>query len=215
LPRRPNESRFCAQTITETDRWKTFKEYGLGAPNPGIPMAQFYGAFYGRGALQITWSGQLADYGDFRKFPEVTGTYVDSRITQTSLHYLEDPTRRDAHGHIIAIVGAPKKWAPRFDPDIVASDPLNACDSAGFFWVWKHHSGARNINRISDKDFSPEVLKRVNILVNGGGFGYFDRIAYQHYTRNILTDWVAPASTITVDSGKPHIQVQVDLSRPE
>jgi hypothetical protein len=97
---------------------------------------------------------------------------------------------------------------------ILASDASNACDSAGFFWIWKHHSGARNISRIADKEFSAAVLDTTNKLVNGGGFGYFERVAYSHYTRNILTDWIAPASVITVDTAKPHMQVQVDLSRP-
>jgi hypothetical protein len=205
---------FFAQTIIETDHWKTFREYGHGAANPGIPMAQYYAAFYGRGALQLTWASEYDVYGQFRAFPNVNGAYVDPRITQTSAHYWDDPTVRDSHGHITGVTGVPKRWAPRFDPDILASDASNACDSAGFFWIWKHHSGARNISRIADKEFSAAVLDTTNKLVNGGGFGYFERVAYSHYTRNILTDWIAPASVITVDTAKPHMQVQVDLSRP-
>jgi hypothetical protein len=205
---------FFAQTIIETDRWKTFREYGQGAANPNIPMAQYYAAFYGRGAMQLTWADAYEKYGQFRRFNDAIDAYADPRITQTSMHYWSDPTARDAHGHIIGVKGVPKRWAPRFDPDIVASDVANACDSAGFFWVWKHHSGARNINRVADKQFSASVVDRINKLVNGGGFGYFERFAYSYYTRHILSDWISSANMLTVDTAKPHVQVQVDLSRP-
>ncbi len=204
---------FIAQTIIETDRWKTFREYGRGAANPSIPMAQYYAAFYGRGAMQLTWAETYDEYGDFRKLPAVSGSYSDSRITQTSNHYWSDPTRRDKHGHV-AVVGTPKRWAPRFDPDVIAANSENACDSAGFFWIWKHHSRARNINRVADQPFSCVGIDRINKLVNGGGFGYFERVAYSHYTRHVLTDWVAPSAVMTVETAKPAVRVQVDLSRP-
>lgn len=177
-------------------------------------MTQYYAAFYGRGAMQLTWADAYEKYGKFRRFEDATSAYAAPRITQTSTHYWSDPTARDAHGNIIGVTGVPKRWAPRFDPDIVASDVANACDSAEFFWVWKHHSGARSVNRVADKQFSASVVDRINTLVNGGGFGYFERVAYSYYTRHILGDWIPPANTVTVDTAKPHLQVQVNLSRP-
>lgn len=44
-----------------------------------------------------------------------------------SMHYSAHP---DDGG--IAFV-----WGPRFDPDIVAENKYNACDSGGFYWVSK------------------------------------------------------------------------------
>ncbi|MEX3952925.1 M23 family metallopeptidase [Paraburkholderia sp. EG287B] len=203
---------FLAQTYIETDHWKTFREYGRGAPNPGIPMTQYYAAFYGRGILQLTWAGEYEAYGDFSARASNGGSYSESRITQASLHYWDDPTRKDSHGHI-TIVGVPKRWAPRYDPDVLASDSLAACDSGGFFWIWKHHDGVRSISRTADLGISPETIHRVNVLVNGGGFGYFERFAFTWYTRDIFTDWIPPSARVNVATPK-HTTVVIDLSRP-
>ncbi|WP_413185661.1 hypothetical protein [Paraburkholderia sacchari] len=203
---------FLAQTYLETDRWKTFNEYGLGATHPNIPAAQYYSSFYGRGIMQLTWAGQYDAYGDFCAKLSNPGGYIDPRITQTSLHYWEDPRRKDSHGNI-TIVGTPKRWASRYDPDVLATDSLNACDSGGFFWIWKHHAGTRNINRVADLGISAETIHRVNILVNGGYYGYFERFVFTWYARSILTDWVPPDIRVNVATPR-HATVAVDLSRP-
>lgn len=207
---------FLAQTYIETDHWKTFSEYGRGATNPGIPMAQCYAAFFGRGIMQLTWAGAYEAYGSFAAMPENHGIYAgESRITQTSLHYWEDPTQRDAHGHIIGVIGVPKRWAPRFNPENLVTDSARGCDSGGFFWIWKHHDGTRNINRVADNGFTATTIDRVNKLVNGGSFGYFERFAFSWYTRNIFTDWVPSSTNVDVATPRQHVTVQVDLTKPE
>jgi len=106
---------------------------------------QFYATFFGRGIMQLTRADLYELYGVHRQFPNLplTHVYVDSRITQTSTHFFGDP--RDRAG---AVVRAPRVWAPRFDPDVVATDDFSANDSEGFFWVLKN-TGCRllNINR--------------------------------------------------------------------
>ncbi|WP_233834686.1 M23 family metallopeptidase [Paraburkholderia sp. ZP32-5] len=203
---------FLAQTYLETDRWKTFKEYGQGATNPNIPGAQYYAAFYGRGIMQLTWASAYEAYGKFSAKSDNPGVYIDPRITQTSLHYFDDPRHKDANGHI-TIVGIPKRWGPRHDPDAVGTNSLTACDSGGFFWVWKHHDGSRNINRVADLGISPETIHRVNILVNGGFFGYFERFAFTWYARDIFTDWLPSATSVNVATPR-HTTVAIDLTRP-
>lgn len=69
---------------------------------------------------------------------------------------------------------------------MLTSDSLAACDSRGFFWIWKHHDGVRSINRTADFGISPEAIHRVNVLVNGGEFGYFERFAFTWYARYIF-----------------------------
>ncbi|WP_327205051.1 M23 family metallopeptidase [Paraburkholderia kururiensis] len=203
---------FLAQTYLETDRWKTFKEYGLGTANPNIPAAQYYAAFYGRGIMQLTWASQYEAYGKFSARSDNYGAYVDLRITQASLHYWDDPRKKDSHGHI-AIAGTPRHWAPYYDPDVLSANSLAACDSGGFFWIWKHHDGARHIGRVADLGISPETIHRVNVLVNGGFFGYFERFAFTWYVRDIFTDWLPSAMKISVTTPR-HATVVVDLSRP-
>ncbi|MGF6697001.1 putative chitinase [Paraburkholderia sp. MM5496-R1] len=202
---------FLAQTFIETDRWKTFIEYGRGAANPHIPMAQYYGAFYGRGIMQLTWANGYEAYGKFSAKPNNPGSYIDPRITPASLHYWEDPTKK-VHGQIV-VVGVPKLWAPRYDPDVVGADSFAACDSGGFFWIWKHHDGTRNISRVADLGISGATIDKVNKLVNGGPFGYFERFAFTWYTQNIFTDWIPAAAKINVATPR-QATVFVDLSRP-
>ncbi|SAL28303.1 hypothetical protein AWB71_01667 [Caballeronia peredens] len=205
---------FLAQTFIETDRWKTFREYGRGEANPAIPMAQYYSAFYGRGIMQLTWANAYEKYGEFKKLPNVIGNYEgESRISQTSAHYWDDPTTRDSRGHITGVGGTTKIWAPRFNPDLLATDSLIACDSGGFFWIWKHHTGTRNISRIADQGFNEITIDKINKLVNGGSFGYFERFAFSYYTRNILTDWIPPGIELVVNTPK-HKRVKVALTRP-
>jgi hypothetical protein len=86
----------------------------------------------------------------------------------------------------------------------------------GAILIWGEYAGImRNINRVADQGFTPFAIDRINKLVNGGSFGYYERFAYSHYTRNILTDWIAPDSTVTIATPRGGVNVRVDLSRPE
>ncbi|RQR58560.1 hypothetical protein DIE19_19265 [Burkholderia sp. Bp9126] len=206
---------FLAQTYIETDRWNTFREYGRGAENPKIPMAKYYSAFYGRGIMQLTWAGNYAAYGLFKSFASNDGEYEgEARVTQTSKHYWEDPTVRDAKGKIIEVKGPPRQWAPRYNPDALARNSIIACDSGGFYWVWKYYGGARNINRTVDAGFASSVIDKVNKLVNGGSFGYFERFVFSWYTRNVFTDWVPDDVELMIGTPR-RASVRVNLSRPK
>ncbi|MDT8837655.1 hypothetical protein [Paraburkholderia fungorum] len=82
--------------------------------------------------------------------------------------------------------------------DIVATDTFNACDSAGFFWVWKHYVGHSNIHRVADDGISTESVGRMSILINGGGNGYNDCQQYAAFIFRYRSDTTATDSTGTV-----------------
>ncbi|WP_284335720.1 M23 family metallopeptidase [Comamonas sp. NoAH] len=206
---------FLAQIFLETDRWRTMEEYGYGAENKNIPMAKYYSAFYGRGVMQLTWAGNYDDYGKYRSkhaLPDVpNGRYNDrlQRINTTSTHYFADPTLRDKKGVIIGVSGTARVWFPRYDPSTVKNDPYAACDSGGFYWVSRSTGNKNiNINRVCDRAFDGQSIGRVNVLVNGGGNGYFDRQAYSQFIFRSLSDsveeevakeYVTPRGIILVD----------------
>ena len=155
------------------------------------PMMEYYGAFYGRGIMQLTWAGTYADYGKFRALPDHHGAYVDNRITANSVHDWAQPTQ-DAQRHLVR---DQRRWAPRFDPDIVASDLYNACDSGAFFWVQKHFMGVRNIHRLADESVDSAHIGRMSILVNGGGNGYEERLQYASFIERYRGDGTDTAGT--------------------
>lgn len=186
---------FLCQSYIETGLLRFTKEVGEGAPNPRLPATQYYTVFYGRGLMQLTWPTLYADYGTFRQFPNHTGAYADNRITATSTHYWSGGPTTDSHGHVHS---DRRQWAPRYDPDIVATDTLNACDSAGFFWVWKHYMGHSNLHRIADDGISTETVGRMSILVNGGGNGYDDRQQYAAFIDRYRSDTTATDATGTL-----------------
>jgi len=168
------QTAFLSQTYIETGLLRTAIEDGQGNATTG--NAQYYQAFYGRGLMQLTWPTLYDDYGKFRGFAgNESGHYVDPRITTVSTHYWSGPPAVDSHGRTYS---GRRQWYPRYDPDIVASNRSNACDSAGFFWVWKHFMGASNISRVADNGIDTETIGRVSVLVNGGGNGYDDRQQY-------------------------------------
>ncbi|WP_157259180.1 hypothetical protein [Burkholderia ubonensis] len=173
------QAQFLGQIMLESDRWNTMIEYGEGKYNPRQPATEYYAAFYGRGGMQPTWAGAYHDYGEFKKLPNKTdSTYADPRITSTSTHWFEDPRRKDKKTKKITIIGKPKLWHLRYDPQDIASSPELSFDSAGFFWVSKHHSGARDINRVADLKLNSATIGRISVLVNGGGNGFYDRQAF-------------------------------------
>ncbi|MDR5765935.1 MULTISPECIES: hypothetical protein [unclassified Caballeronia] len=182
---------FLAQVLLETAQWRNLggvrrllSEWGFGKYSAVNPATQFYGPFYGRGIMQLTWAGNFSEYGTYRALPAHVGPYVERlpnspvRITETSEHYNFNP--RDG--------GMPMRWFPRFDPDRIAEEPPLACDSGGFYWVSKAFSQGQNINRVADKEYSADNIGLINRLVNGGFNGYNERQAYTIFIMNELWD---------------------------
>ena len=82
-----------------------------------------------RGMMQLTWASAYESYGNFRNFKNnSTGHYVDPRITSTSLHHWNPPTIVHGVEHTDT-----RQWSQRYDPDILATNGYNICDSACFF----------------------------------------------------------------------------------
>lgn len=189
---------FLAQTYIETAMWSVMNEIGRarqqrrkknGTLYWPAPMMEFYGAFHGRGIMQLTWSGNYASYGKYRAFANVgqNHTYTDSRITHTSAHYIGAPTK--AHP-------TPVRWYPKFDPAVIANNSFNACDSGAFYWVSKDIGNDNiNINRVSDRGVTTAAVGRASVLVNGGAFGYAERQAYAPYIERFLGDGTSTDAT--------------------
>ena len=212
-PRR--QAHFLAQVMLETAQWRNIPpnhllmhEWGFGAYSAANPMTQYYASFYGRGVMQLTWAGNYRDYGDYRSEVGIANneaayaerlTPAHPRITSTSVHWTESP----ANG------GTQISWAPRFDPDLIATNPFNACDSGAYYWVSKHHSGDININRVCDRAFTVEAVGRVNALVNGGGNGYYERQAYSAYIHRLLSESVATSTEETVALPSPRSGIRI------
>jgi hypothetical protein len=175
------------------------REVGTGHPRadgtwPASAM-EYYTVFYGRGLMQLTWPANYEPYGHYRRFPPLAAaaTYRDPRITHTSRHYWSDP--RDRHGNV---VGVPRQWFPRYDPEVVADDAFAACDSGGFYWVSKHIGGGEtNINRVADRPWSTAAVGRISVLVNGGGFGYVERQSYAAFIKRYRDDDTSTDATET------------------
>jgi predicted chitinase len=157
-----------AQIFIETDLLNTMSEYSLG-------NGHAYGAFYGRGLMQLTWAKNYESYGTFRQLQPNTGAYQDQRITATSLHVWESGA-------------ASQIWAPRYDPQFVEMNSYSAGDSGGFYWVSKTYRGTRNINRVCDLGSGANHVGYISWLVNGGANGYRDRQLYFAFVSNELFD---------------------------
>lgn len=204
---------FLAQVLLETAQWRNIggskrlmHEWGFGRYSVLNPATEFYSVFYGRGIMQLTWAKNYKAYGEYRGFRSHVGAYIERisnippRLTNVSMHYSAHP---DDGG--IAFV-----WAPKFDPDIVAENKYNACDSGGFYWVSKVFSGGMNINRASDRMYSANNIGLINRLVNGGGNGYYERQAYTAYMLRKLTDSIAETQTIIISpTGKATIHANM------
>jgi predicted chitinase len=197
---------FLAQTYIETAMWQTMEEFGRarqqrrrdGTLYWPVATMEYYGAFYGRGIMQLTWAGNYEAYGGFRALPDVGPghNYADARMTPTSRHYWQDP--RDRQGRLVQ---QPRQWHARFDPADIHQSEFNACDSGGFYWVWKEVGGNaangdrnRNINRICDLGTDSAAVGRASVLVNGGGFGFAERQAYAAFVSRFRGDSVEPVS---------------------
>lgn len=220
---------FLGQIYIETNMMATTKEIGKGKKNKKdewpTPAMEYYQAFYGRGLMQLTWPSNYELYMKYRtkvNLPDVGSDYVyiDSRITLTSNHYWADPRKKvidKATGKKKNIIDESlnKVWHPRFDPEIIGTDPYCVSDSAGFYWVSKHHDGVININRKSDEGVSSETIGRCSVLVNGGGFGYFERQAYCRYVYYYLGDSIEMKKneSIKVVRGELSVNVIIDYTR--
>lgn len=182
---------FLAQVLLETAQWRNIggtrrlmHEWGFGTYNANNPETEFYTVFYGRGIMQLTWAGNYKSYGEFRGLSSHTGAYIERRqniqprLTATSTHYNQNPSEG----------GTQFTWAPRYDPDLVGENVYEACDSGGFYWVFRPFSEGININRVADRSYSADNTGFVNRLVNGGGNGYYERQAYTAFILRKLTD---------------------------
>ncbi len=222
-------SAFLGQIYIETGMLRTMTEGGKGQKNSKgkfvSPAAEYYQPFYGRGFMQLTWPQNFDDYRGFRtknKLPDESSQYVydDSRITNASEHYWADPRKtvvdkRTREKHTIIDDDLLKKWYPRYDPKIVAEDSFCATDSAGFYWVSKHHSHEVNINRVPDNGITSESIGRCSVLVNGGGYGYFERQAYTRYAFYYLNDAVITDTKeiVEVQKGSSTVKITVDYTK--
>lgn len=191
---RHRQTHFLAQTYIETALWRTMEELGRAhqqrRPNGDLywpaPAMQYYQAFYGRGAMQLTWAGNFDKYGSYRAFQSVEAShqYVDDRITRTSTHYWADP--RNSQG---IVVQPARAWWPRYDPNDIIEIPFYSCDSAGYYWASKNTGGGLvNINRTADQGLTSDAVGRASVLVNGGSYGFSERQAYAVFIDRYLSD---------------------------
>ncbi len=183
------QTHFLAQTFIETGLWQTMREFSRGRPNANgtwsAPAMQYYTVFYGRGIMQLTWPSNYDGYGRFRRCPPVGANvvYGDQRLTHVSTHYWADPVQ---HG---VVVGVPRLWFPRFDPEIVADDGFAACDSGGYYWISKDTGHQRlNIHRVADQGVTTASVGRASVLVNGGTYGFVERQRWAAYIDRFRSD---------------------------
>ncbi|MBR8176599.1 M23 family metallopeptidase [Burkholderia ambifaria] len=209
---------FLAQVLLETAQWRDLggirrlmHEWGFGKYSTANPATKYYGPFYGRGIMQLTWAGNFEAYGKYRVIPDANSSYVERlpgshrRITATSQHYTANPSDG---GHLML-------WSPRYDPDIVAESADHACDSGGFYWVSKYFRRELNINRVVDTDFSASGVDLVNRLVNGGGNGYYERQAYSVFIMCAVGDGAEVDGVVLVTPPHPKKAVLANMLRPE
>lgn len=195
------QTAFLSQVYIETGCLQFLNEVGRahqqtrtnGTKYWPAAMMEYYGGFFGRGLMQLTWASTYADYGKFRLIPNGTSTYIDDRITATSTHDWAAPKEVN---HVL--VRDQRQWAPRFDPDLVSSNLYNASDSGAFFWVQKHFTGTSNIHRVADEGIDTMHIGRMSILVNGGGNGYNERLQYAEFIGRYRGDGTETAQTSTI-----------------
>jgi len=207
---------FLPQTLLETAQWRglggskrLLHEWGFGRYNSVNPATEYYTVFYGRGIMQLTWAGLYKTYGEYRRFPNHSGPYTDRlhpedpRLTSVSTHYSAHP---DDGGTLF-------RWSPRFDPDIVAEDKYNSCDSGGFYWASKVYKRKTSMNRVADENLTADNVGLINRLVNGGSNGYYERQAYTKFIGIYLMDEINTDATVSVSpTGKSRIVVDLTKS---
>jgi hydroxyethylthiazole kinase len=97
----------------------------------------------------------------------------------------------------------------------VGENAHEACDSGGFYWVSKAFSEGMSINRVCDRDYSASNVGMINRLVNGGGNGYYERMAYSEYMVRQLLDSHENSTTITINPPAPKSAVTANMAKPE
>lgn len=167
--RRERHIHALSQIYIETGLLRLTLEDGSGT-------GKDYGPFYGRGYMQLTWAGNYERYGKFKNLlDQAHPIYADGRITGTSVHLWSDG-------------GETKRWAPKFDPNVIGSDLMHSAESSGLYWVSKSFRGKKNINRACDLGVNGTSIGFISWLVNGGGNGYSNRQQFAEYLKNVLLD---------------------------
>lgn len=66
-----------------------------------------------------------------------------------------------------------------------------------------------------DNGINSETIGRCSVLVNGGGYGYFERQAYTRYAFYYLNDAVTTNTKeiIEVQKGRSTVKITVDYTR--
>jgi predicted chitinase len=168
-----------SQIYIETGVLQLMEEGGSGSGHQ-------YGAFYGRGYMQLTWPSNYSAYGAFKNIAnKANSNYSDRRISGTSTHIWSDGATA-------------QQWHPRFDPNVVGTDLLHGAESSGFFWISKSFRGTKNINRVCDLGATPTTVAFISWLVNGGGNGYDYRQQYAAYLSNFFADDVPKIGSINL-----------------
>ncbi|NWA63826.1 M23 family peptidase [Pantoea sp. B9002] len=220
---------FLGQIYIETGMLRTMTEGGKGKKNSKgkyvSPAAEYYQPFYGRGFMQLTWPKNYSDYRKFRTtefLPDVASdySYEDSRISRASSHYWADPRRKSKDkktGKTVVTIDDDllSLWYPFYDPNEISDNSFSAVDSAGFYWISKHHSKSININRVSDKGLNSENIGRCSVLVNGGDYGYFERQAYTRFCYYYLNDEIRDVyiERLSISKGRNSIDVTIDYTK--
>ncbi|WP_455843809.1 M23 family peptidase [Pantoea agglomerans] len=220
---------FLGQIYIETGMLRTMTEGGKGKKNSKgkyvSPAAEYYQPFYGRGFMQLTWPKNYSDYRKFRTtefLPDVASdySYEDSRISRASSHYWADPRKKSKDkktGKTVVTIDDDllSLWYPFYDPNEISDNSFSAVDSAGFYWISKHHSKSININRVSDKGINSENIGRCSVLVNGGDYGYFERQVYTRFCYYYLNDEIRDVyiERLSISKGRNNIDVTIDYTK--
>lgn len=72
-----------------------------------------------------------------------------------------------------------------------------------------------NINRVPDNGITSQSIGTCSVLVNDGGYGYFERQAYTRYVFYYLNDAVITDTKETVDvqKGRSTVKITVDYMK--
>lgn len=72
-----------------------------------------------------------------------------------------------------------------------------------------------HINRVPDNGITSESIGRCSVLVNGGGYGYFERQAYTRYSFYYLNDVVTTNAkeTVQVQRGRSTVKITIDYTK--
>jgi hypothetical protein len=92
---------------------------------------------------------------------------------------------------------------------VLKTNSIIATDSGCFYWAWQ------KINRKCDNGIEPSDVNGINIAVNGGGFGYYERQAYTKYLARYFLDGTDTSASEEFITPRNHISVRVSYEKPE